>query len=218
MINPIKAEKSPVILGILQTPNESRTVEFKPSIPWPSNIEDLQANHKAQEVIKSIIAMSNLRDGGKILLGIEKSNDTGNHEVKGMSPAALCTYDQDIIFEQIRNFGEPEPRFQILNVEFNKVNIVVFAVQSFVLAPVICQNRRNLNKLENAAIYIRTDKPETKKITDPVEMKELIDFAIAKELDLFSTRMQRLFKTMSSVKLLKSTDIAEFEDELKDVK
>jgi predicted HTH transcriptional regulator len=218
MINPVKADK--IISGILESPNESKNVEFKPSIPWPKNIDDLQNNNKIQEVIKSILAMSNILDGGKIILGIEKDNEEGKYILRGMEIDDLNSYDQDLIFDHVRNFGEPEPRFQILNIEFDNKNFIVFAIQSFIFAPIICHNHRNLSQLENTCFYIRTDKPETKKVTEPSEMREIVDLAIEKELDLFSARMQRFFRTMSSTKILKSTgdDYNKFQDELKDVK
>jgi len=218
MINPQPADK--IISGILESPNESKSVEFKPSISWPNRIDGIQQNNKIQEIIKSILAMSNTRDGGKIILGIERDDKEKKYLLKGMNKDDLKTYDQDLIFEHVRNFGVPEPKFQVLNVVYNSKNFVVFAVQSFVFAPIICKNNRNLNQLEHAAIYIRTDKPETKKITDPSEMREIIDLAIEKELDLFSVRMQRFFKTMSGVKVLKHTkpDEDRFEEELKDIK
>lgn len=217
MINPMKADK--IISGILETPNENKSVEFKPSVSWPNHIKDIHQNHKVQEIIKSIMAMSNNRDGGKIILGIEKNNEE-KYILQGMKEDDLRTYDQDLIFEHVRNFGEPEPRFQILNIEHNNKNFIVFAIQSFIFAPVICKNNKNLNKLEHAVIYIRTDKPETKKITDPSEMREVINLAIEKELDLIFVRIQRFFKTMSGVKVLKSTkpDEEKFKEELKDIK
>jgi hypothetical protein len=218
MINPMKADK--IISGILESPNESKSIEFKPSVPWPSNIDTIQQNNKIQEIIKSILAMSNTRDGGKIILGIEKDDKEKRYSLKGMSEEDLKTYDQDLIFEHVRNFGEPEPKFQVLNIEYNNKNFIVFAVQSFIFAPIICRNKRSLNQLKNAVIYIRTDKPETKRITEPSEMREIIDLTIEKELDLFSVRMQRFFKTISGVKLLKSTktDENKFQEELKDIK
>lgn len=218
MISAQKADK--IISGILEFPIESRTVEFKPSFSWPSKIDELQNNDKAQEVIKSILAMSNLRDGGKIILGVEKDNSNQKYVLKGMRNEDLSTYDQDLIFEHVRNFGEPEPKFKVLNIDYDNKNFIVFAVQSFMFAPIICHKHRSLRQLENAVFYIRTYKPETKKITKLWEMREIVDLAIEKELDLFSTRMQRFFKTITGPKILKTTkdDYEKFEEELKDIK
>lgn len=218
MISPIPADS--IISSILESLNESRGIEFKCSFPWPKNIDDLQNNDKAQEVIESILAMSNIRDGGKIIVGIEKDHDGKQYAPDGIKSEDLITYDQDLIFEHARNFGDPEPRFQVLHVKNNNISFIVFAVQSFMFAPIICWNRRKLRKLQDAILYIRTDKPETKKVTKSFEMREIVDLAIEKELDSFSTRMQRFFRTISGVKVLKSitSDHEKFTDELKDIK
>ncbi len=218
MINATKVNK--IISGILEAPNESKTVEFKPSMPWPKNIKDLQKENKAQEIILSILAMSNIRDGGKVILGVEKRNDKDNiYESKGMKKEHLNSYDHDLIFEHIRNYGEPEPKVQISNEEWSGKNFIVFAVQSFKFAPVICKNPRNLTKLEHSALYIRTDKPESKKVTDPSEMREIVDLAVENEIDIFSSRMQRFFKVMSPTRVTKTKiDENKFKDELKDIK
>ena len=123
MINPVKADK--IISGILESPNENKSVEFKPSVPWPNNIDGIQGDNKIQEIIKSILAMSNNRDGGKIVLGIEIDSQ-GKNTLKGMKKVDLDTYDQDLIFDHVRNFGEPEPKFQVLNIEYNRMNFIFF--------------------------------------------------------------------------------------------
>lgn len=219
MINQISADN--IITRILSAPNESKAVEFKPSIEWPQKIDTLQNSDKAQEIIKSILAMSNSRDGGKIILGVEKDAPTKKYTLKGMNPSELSTYDQDLIFQQARNFGTPEPKFEILNVEYEKMNFIVFAIQVFAFTPIICKNPKNkLNKLDDAAVYIRTDKPESKKVTDPLEMAEIIDLAVERELNTFSARMRQVFQTMSDVKISRNprNDQNRFDEELKGLK
>ena len=50
-------------------------------------------------------------------------------------------------------------------------------------------------------------------------MKEIIDLAVERELDVFSDRMQRVFKTMSHIKVPKSTeeDRTKFGKEIEDI-
>ena len=216
MINPQKPDS--IIENIFNSLNESRSVEFKPSIPWPQNRNDFQKAFKAEEIAKSILGMTNSRDGGKIILGVEIDATTKRYVLKGMAAKDLPSYDQDDIFQQIRNFGKPEPRFQVVNVEQGGMNFIVFAVQPFILAPSICNNSWNLPNFEPGVIYIRGDKPETKKISDPIEMKELIDIVVDRELEGFSGRVQKLFGTARPVAPQTKTDQAKFEDELKDLK
>ncbi len=218
MINPIQADS--LISGILESPNESKSVELKPSFSWPGKIDGIQKNNKAQEVIKSILAMSNTRDGGKILLGIEKDKNTDRYVLKGMEESDLSTYDQDLIYNQVRNFGEPEPRFEVKNVIYSNMKFIVIAVQGFQLSPVISRNNKNLAQIEQAVLYIRTDKPETKRITDPAEMRDIIDLALEKELTTFSTRVQQYLHHISIQPPAAApceTDADKFNDELKDI-
>jgi len=215
MIESIKADH--IISSILRTPMESRSVEFKPSLPW----NDVNTQIQLQEIIKSILGLSNIKDGGKIILGV-KQNPDRTFIVEGMKKEDLQTYDSERIYQDIRNFGEPEPRFEIRNIELDNKNFIVFLVQEFFYSPVICvRNGKNIGgePLVKSALYIRTLKPETKKVDNETEMREIINLAIEKELDLFSTRMQRAFKTMSHLKIPESTeqDEKKFLEEIKDI-
>ena len=114
MINPQCPNK--LIQGILESPVESRTIELKPSIKWPKDKSELLANNKAQEIIKCILGLSNSKDGGKIILGIEKNNSTQIYELRGMNNQHIDSFDHDLIFNQVKLFGMPEPKFQTLNI------------------------------------------------------------------------------------------------------
>lgn len=207
MINSVSADKYPIIKEILENPNERRTIEFKPSLLWPKRIDDSKLGKKIQEIIRSILGLSNLRNGGRVILGVEKDSSAGNYIAKGMKKKHLPSYDQDNIYQVIRNFGSPEPRFETLNVDFNSNYFIVFEVQTFLTTPVVCVNKKtNLRKLENSVIYIRNDKPETIKITQPDEIQEVINIAVDKHLSLFSSRMSTLFKSMSKMNIPRDTD------------
>lgn len=217
MITPVKADNYPVIKGILEAPNERRTVEFKPSLPWPKRIDDSRLGRKIQEIIRSILAMSNIQDPSKIILGVQKDNQ-GNYVAEGMFKKHLKTYDSDIIYDVIRNFGTPEPKFEVLNIDFNNNFFIIFEIQPFVSTPIICRNKKpNIKKLGDATIYIRTYKPESKKITDSSEMRELINLAVDKELNSFSSRMGNLFKSMSKVHVTRTADTQKFKKQRGDI-
>jgi len=55
MINPVSADKYPIIKEIPEEPNERRTIEFKPSLSWPKRIDDSMLGKKIQEIIRSIL-------------------------------------------------------------------------------------------------------------------------------------------------------------------
>ncbi|HHT9119008.1 MAG TPA: AlbA family DNA-binding domain-containing protein [Candidatus Hypogeohydataceae bacterium YC41] len=188
MIDPVPVDT--IIKGILEAPFESRSVELKPSIPW----NDLNQQQQLQEIVKSILGMSNIKDGGKIILGV-KQNPDKSFEIEGMEENHLKTYDQEKIYQDVRNIGEPEPRFEIKNMEYGGKCFIVFLIQEFLYSPIICRkDGKNLGKepLVKGALYIRTHKPETKKVDNETEMREIINLAVDKELDQFLKRKQRL--------------------------
>lgn len=215
MIDPIPIDIR--IKGILDAPQESRAVELKPSLPW----KNVERQIQIQDIIKSILGMSNVRDGGRIILGVRQNLDR-TFTVEGMKEENLKTYDAENIYQDVRKFGKPEPRFEVKNMKDNDKFFIVFVVQNFLYSPVICnKNGKNIGTepLIRGALYIRTHKPETKKVDNQTEMREIIELAIEKELDLFSARMQRVFKTMSYIKVPKSTEDEQekFAEELKDI-
>lgn len=219
MINPTNADS--ITISILQSPNESKGVEFKPTFSWPQTRDEFQKNPKAQEVAMTILGMSNGLNPGRIILGVEFNKDTKRYEGKGMVEEHLAKFDHDLIFNQIRNFGTPEPKFQIVNQTFEDKNYIVFAVQTFTTTPIFCKNSFILGKLEDGAIYIRTDKPETKKITEPHEMADLYELGMDREIEHMTPRIKALLAVLGSdsknTEVTKS-DADKFEKELEDVK
>lgn len=215
MIDPVIADQ--IIAGLLASPIETRSVEFKPSIPW----NNINQQNQLQDIVKSILGMSNVKDGGKIILGVPQNPDR-TFSVKGMDGNHLATYDQDNIYTIVRSFGNPQPRFEIRNIEYQDKYFIVFFVQEFLYSPVICTRNGKNNGMEplvSGSIYIRTHKPETKKVDNETEMREVINLAIDKEIDLWTPRIEKLSGKKQSIILGRDgyTD-TEFLDELKDIK
>lgn len=215
MIDPVEADQ--VIISILENTRESRGVEFKPSLPW----NDINQQIQLQDIIKSILGMSNVRDGGKIILGVKQNSDK-TFSLEGMKQEDLETYDSDKIYQDVRNFGSPEPRFEVKNIKFDGKNFIVFFVHDFLYSPIICvKNGKNIGgePLVRGVLYIRTLKPETKKIDDETEMREIIDLAIEKELASFGKRTQIILNRINPILSVSPNTTAQdmFQEELKDI-
>ncbi len=212
MIKAVKADQ--IIASILDTPLENRNVELKPSIPW----KDANRQHQLQDIIKSVLGMSNVRDGGKIILGVFQKQDK-TFEVQGMKNEDLQTYDQDHIYQVVRIYGNPSPRFEVSNIEYNGKYFIVFTIQDFLYSPVICLKNGNNNGTEplvKGSLYTRTHKPETKRVNEETEMREIINLAIDKEIDVWSPRVQKLVPTQAT-KPLSMNNAKKFADELRDI-
>lgn len=213
MISSIKPNS--VISAILANPIESRSIELKSAIPW----RDINNQHQLQDVVKSIIGLSNVKDGGKIILGITQNPDR-TFTSTGMSATDLHTYDQDHIYQIVRAYANPTPRFEIRNVEYDRKFFIVFAIQEFLYTPVICiKDGSNAGKepLIKGALYIRTHKPETKKVDNETEMREIINLAIDKEMELLTPKIQKLINPPVIKQKIKETSSKKFEAELRDI-
>ena len=206
----------PVIKGILDYPSESRAVELKSSMPW----SDISQQQQLQETVKSILGMSNIKDGGKIIIGIRQNSDK-TFEVTGVCGEDLETYDPDKIYQAVRNYGEPAPRFEVKNMEYKGKFFVVFLVQEFLYSPVICcKNGKNIvsEPLVKGALYIRTHSPGTKKVDNETEMREIINLAIDKEIESYSARTQKICRATPHAEIPKGEiDDKKFTDEIRDV-
>jgi hypothetical protein len=64
---------------------ETQNIDFKEAAPW----DDLK-----WRIIKTALAMGNLRDGGIVIIG-------------GVSPGLLRAYDPDVIIDQINAYASP---------------------------------------------------------------------------------------------------------------
>lgn len=195
MIDPVPTDQ--IIKGIIEYPSESRGVELKSSTPWV----DVNHQYELQNIVRSILGISNVKDGGKIVLGIKQLPDK-TFVPEGMSEEHLRTFNQDDIYQLVRSFGNPEPRFEIKNMEHEGKFFIVFFVQEFLYSPVICiKNGKNTGPtpLVEGAIYTRTNKPETKRVDRETEMREIINLAVDKEIELLSPRLQRLLNPHSPI-------------------
>jgi len=205
---------------ILATPNESRSIEFKDSFPWPETTDDLKNNQAAQQVIATILAMSNLQDGGRIILGVSLDPISRLHVSEGMKKEHLVTYDHELIYTQARNFGNPEPRFETKLMVFSSKQFIVFRVSPTIVVPMLCRipgrDTKAYGHLENGGFYIRTDKPETRHAQTPAEIREVMDIAIYREVQRQLKPIVDLFGTSRGQQ--RRSNVSGFDSEISDIK
>ncbi len=168
--------------GFLNYPIESKSIEYKTSFAWPEKKDFLPDNQKAQEVIRTILALSNTRDGGKIIIGVDQDREHKKLTPAGVSEEILKTYDHDSIFEMVRYFGNPQPEFETKCHKWKDMKFIIFHVEGFKQGPVISKTniKKNIEQIKSSAIYIRTHKPETKVLDKPEELYNLMKLTTEK--------------------------------------
>jgi hypothetical protein len=142
-------------------------------MPWNN------PNTKAK-ITKAILAMSNLRDGGYLILGFDQDNNT--FKPTGMNEADISTFNYDNVKSYVSEFADPYVEFymEVVVDEKNGKKFLAFSINEFDQIPVICK-RDGSEHLEKGAMYTRSRRmPESVKVPTNAEMREIIDMAVEK--------------------------------------
>jgi len=179
---------------------ESRAVDFKQSIKW----EDYKI-----KFAETIMAMSNLRDGGIVIIGVSEENN--GWKLKGITTGDLATYDPDDMIDFVNKYASPGVIFDVVWHEVDSVQFLIISIHEFESEPVVC--KRDYNKdLRRGAIYIRPlGKPETRAIQNAEELRDLLDIAVEKKMRRFAGQIERIYGSMPS---MQAQDQDQFDQEL----
>ncbi len=157
------------IREIAKQGTERRNLELKGKILWD--------NYKFK-LVKSIIAMANLKGGGTILLGI----DEDKRDIVGIDTGELKFFHHDRIKPFANDYANPPVDFDIEIKTIDDKFVIEIIVKEFEFTPIICAKQKNPHLYEGD-IYIRPNKKiEARKIQKSYEMRELVDLAVDKEI------------------------------------
>lgn len=149
---------------------ESHAVEFKRSEPW---------DVLRLKIVKTVIAMTNTRDGGRIIIGVDEA-EPGVSALKGISEEHLATYDVDDVLAYINKYVSYPINPLILTHTFNGATFLVIVVNEFDVEPILCikESGESKNDLKKGAIYTRPKgKPESSMISNRTAFMELLELA-----------------------------------------
>ncbi|MBV8517307.1 MAG: ATP-binding protein [Acidobacteria bacterium] len=115
-------------VAALESCVEVQSIDFKESAPW----EELQ--HK---IIRTTLAMANLRDGGVIVIGVSERGD--QWELPGISNEHLATYQVDDVIDAIHKFASPSVDVILVVVPWNARRFLCVSVSEFGATPIVCR-------------------------------------------------------------------------------
>jgi len=172
------------LLDLILAGRESQNLEYKQSMTWNDR------TNKAK-ITKSILAMSNTRDGGAIVIGEEQQTD-GTFKPNGMNPTDASSFDYDNVTSHVAEYADPYVNFSLSPIEYDGKKFIIIQVEEFEEIPVICKKSYG-NLLHHGRIYTRTRRmPESAGISSQTEMREIIDMAIDKGIRRFYQRLFRI--------------------------
>lgn len=174
--------------GALNMLQEVRSLDFKKAIPW----DEIKIG-----LVKDILAMSNLQDGGILILGVEEVGD--NWELKGVSAETLETYDSDNMHDFVNRYASPTVSFDVvIHSDDSGLTYLVVQVHEFEDRPIVC--KRNGDGIREGAFYIRPlGKPETREVQDANEIHGILELAVEKNTKKFLSQMKKVGVDFASV-------------------
>lgn len=155
---------------ILTLRHELRHIEFKVAG------ERADTGYQAI-VVRAVMAMGNLPDGGHVVLGIAETS--AQLTVEGLSSDQLAQWsDHDEVADAIGRFSDPIPVVHLSVVGVNAAKLVDIEVEPFADTPYLCR-RDWPGVLQSGRLYVRrVGKAETGNPTHH-ELREVLDRAAA---------------------------------------
>lgn len=170
--------------SLISNGREERHVEFKQTMNW----SDAATKSK---VVKTSIAMANLRDGGFIVFGIERQSDDSYVPV-GMKPEDYDSFKQDDISMEVNNYADPFVELTVQKLERDRKLFAVIQIREFLELPVLCK-RDGVERLRSGAIYVRPRRKfETAELPSQADLREILDLAVEKKIRNFFSQIERV--------------------------
>jgi len=162
------------------------------------------------KITRAVLAMSNKRDGGAIVIGMQELKDKQFDPV-GLSSSEVHTFNHDIMADHIRQYADPYVDFTVRTIKCDGKQFIVIQVKEFDEIPVIC--KRDGTDLRNGAMYTRSrTKNESAEVSSQSEMRDIMEMAVDKGVRKFLTRSQRVGLTVPMAK----QDAVMFDKQLED--
>lgn len=171
-------------------------------------------------ILKAAIRMSNRRDGGLIVIGVDE--DKPNHRLipTGLSQEQVATWANDNLVDQIEKYTEPAVNYSMQDLEFDNKHFIILTIQEFGRVPVICKkdfaDSRSNTIVRNGALYAKTfGKPESNDRLSYLELRNLLDLATEKGVQRFVAQARAAGLNLSSEAL--ALDEEKFNNQVKDI-
>ncbi|HXF50748.1 MAG TPA: ATP-binding protein [Dehalococcoidia bacterium] len=169
------------LAALIRSGREERNLEFKEQLDWDNKLQK-------EKFARTILGMSNLRDGGAIIVGVAKDGTP-----VGMPEEEALRLNHDLLAPFVNEYAEPYVRFTVTPgtlPEDSQKWFVVVTVEEFDEYPVIC--KKDGQVLKRGALYTRgRNKHETRGVRSVPEMKEMIEMAVEKGIRLLLARAGR---------------------------
>jgi predicted HTH transcriptional regulator len=144
---------------------ETDSLEFKQAMAWDRKV-----------FVKDILAMANIVDGGRIVVGIEDETLIR----QGLTAGQAATFDFQTMRDQIAPFADPRVVFRSeLVTDSGGLTFAVIEIEPFDDVPVVC--KRNGEDVKAGEIYYRSRvrRPQSARIDNSADMRDVLERSAA---------------------------------------
>jgi len=155
--------------ALLDGTRETDALEFKGAMDWNCN-----------QLVKDILAMANVADGGTIIVGIEDQTLAR----QGLTDEQIASFNLEIMLDQVRPFADPHVTFTCEVVSDGEGRrFAVINVHPFTETPVICA--RDGQDVFAGTIYFRSrdGRPRSARVDNSTDMREIVLRAAARSVN-----------------------------------
>lgn len=170
-------EADQLVRDLLAQGSESH-VDYKTAMSAPG---DRRAWAK---LAKHVIGLSNRKDGGYLLIGVED----GTLKPLGLTPGQVTTWDAAKVNAALKAYAAPRPVIQVIRGSLEDGTVLLaLRVAPFEEQPLVCTRSvaddQGKTILREGALYIRTEGTETREVSTEAEMRELLSRAYVKRAE-----------------------------------
>ena len=159
---------------------EAPGLEFKGAVSWRDTGSRL-------DLIRTFMAMSNLPDGGAVVIGVRENPD-GTYTPVGMSEVQYDSFVPDDVADQTALYADPPVEMRTIKGHHDGLLFVVVEIESSTDVPTVCTQAHGSGSgtLREGAVYVRpTGRPRTEEIHTYQDMRAIIDQAVERRIDRF---------------------------------
>ncbi|HEY3624750.1 MAG TPA: ATP-binding protein [Terracidiphilus sp.] len=165
---------------LIQLGNENRNVDYKGAFSWKQASTDEKC-----EIVKDVLAFSNTRDGGVILVGVDDKSGA----IEGLTQEQWASFDQTTFNDFVRRYTDPGHPSNIHRIQFDGKLLVVIDIPEFADVPILCARDANSSVnssrliLRKGAVYKRTERATSEVVEDGDSMRELLNRGLLRRQD-----------------------------------
>jgi predicted HTH transcriptional regulator len=160
------------------------------------------------KIIRTAMAMANLRDGGVIVIGASEREETW--QLTGILDEHLSSYDVDELVDAVNRFASPPIAVELVLVPYRDgPRFLAIQVREFGETPIVCRrDGPSGTGLKQGVVYVRpAGMARTSEVRTAEDMHTLLDLAAEK-------RARRILETARRIGMQAPASTRPFDDEL----